>query len=60
MKVEQGEPPDLLAVMTAKEVDQPMSGRDIGANRVRGAAAAMGKMTRPARRKGPRRMLLPL
>ena len=59
MKVEQGEPADLLAMMAAKEIDQPMGGRDIGADRVRGTAAAMGKMTRPTRRKGPRRMLLP-
>jgi hypothetical protein len=59
MKVEQGEPADLLAMMAAKEIDQPMGGRDIGSDRVRGTAAAMGEMTRPARRKGPRRMLLP-
>jgi hypothetical protein len=59
MKVEQGEPANLLAMVAAEEVDQPMGGRDIGSDRVRRTAAAMGKMTRPTRRKGPRRMLLP-
>lgn len=59
MKIEQGEPADLLAMMAAKEVDQPVSGRDIGANRVRGSTAAMGKVTGPARRKRTSRMLLP-
>lgn len=57
MKVEQGEPADLLAMMAAEEVDQPMGGRDIGADRVRRTAAAMSKVTRPTRRKGTCRML---
>ncbi len=60
MKVEQCEPADFLAMVSAKEVDQPMGGRNIGANSVRRTAAAMGEMARPARRKGPRRMSLPL
>jgi hypothetical protein len=60
VEVEQGEPADLLAMMAAEEIDQPVSGGDIGPNRVRRAAAIVGKMARPARRKGPRRMLFPL
>ena len=60
MKVEQREPADFLAMVTAKEVDQPVGGRDIGANGVGRTAAAMGKMTRPACCKGPRRMLFRL
>jgi hypothetical protein len=50
VKVEQGEPSDLLAMMAAEEIDQPVSGRDIGPDGMRGTATAMGKMTRPARR----------
>lgn len=60
MKVEQGEPADFLAMMAAEEVDQSMGGRDIGANRMRRAASAMGKVSGPARRESPRRMFLPL
>ena len=58
MKVEQPEPPDLLTPMPAEEIDQPMRGRDIGADRVRRAAAIMSEMVSPARRKGPRRMVV--
>jgi len=57
VKVEQRKPANLLAMMAAKEIDQSMGGSNIGADRVRGTATAMGEMTRPTRRKGPRRML---
>jgi hypothetical protein len=60
MEIEQGEPADFFAVMATEEIDQPMGSRDIGTNGVWRPAAIVGKMPRPARRKGPRRMLFPL
>ena len=60
MQIKQAKPANLLAMVAAKEIDQPMGGGDVGADRMRGAAAAMGKMTRPARRKGTGRMLFVL
>jgi hypothetical protein len=35
MKIEQSKPADLLAMVPAKKVDQPMSSGDIGADRMR-------------------------
>jgi hypothetical protein len=60
MQVEQGEPANLLAMVAAEELDQAVGGRDIGAHRVWRATAIVGKMARPARREGPRRMLFPV
>ena len=59
VEIEQGEPADLLAAMAAEKFDQAMGGGDIGPDGVRAAAAVMGEMAAPARRKRPRRMLLP-
>ena len=57
MKVEQTEAPDLLTTMAAKEIDQAMGGRDIGADRVRRAAAIMSEMASPTRGQSACRMV---
>ena len=46
-----------MSSIAAEKVDQPVRGRDIGANRVRGTAAVMLKMPGPASGKLARRMV---
>jgi hypothetical protein len=57
MEIEEGEPPNLLAMVATQKFDQAMGGRDIGPNRVRTSAAIMGKMASPPRREQSSRML---
>ena len=60
MKIEKRETPDFLAAMAAEEFNQPVGGGDVGAHRMRTAAAVICKMASPARGQCPRRMPFPL
>jgi hypothetical protein len=56
MEVEQPEPADLLAAIAAEKFDQPMGGRDIGADGVSRSPPVMRKIAAPAYGQRPRGM----
>ena len=60
MEIQQCKSADFFAAVATKEFNQTVGSCDIGPDRMRTAAAVIGKMTPPARGKCPRRMSLPV
>jgi hypothetical protein len=60
MKVQQRKSADFFTAISPEEIDQAVSGGDIGPDGMRASTAIMSEIAPPTRRKDTRRMALPL